>query len=206
MACTVGDKPHEFRPQTRMPQFFFNEDQGKAIAAYLLKVSKEEGNEWLASRPQPDGIDPSNPEQVEKGKALVNSVGCRGCHIVENGQTATLIGSEKTYAPILARIAEKTNPRWLYYWIRNPREYSPHTAMPSLRLTDDEAKSIVSYLMTLGENQPNLLPDLTWKMQISSIKAKDLFVNMAATAAMKSLVWKKKAVSVSNCPPLLKDA
>ncbi len=154
--------PHEFRPQTRMPQFFFNEDQGKAIAAYLLKVSKEEGNEWLASRPQPDGIDPSNPEQVEKGKALVNSVGCRGCHIVENGQTATLIGSEKTYAPILARIAEKTNPRWLYYWIRNPREYSPHTAMPSLRLTDDEAKSIVSYLMTLGEKpaQFTARPDL----------------------------------------------
>ena len=142
--------PHEFRPQTRMPQFFFNEDQGKAIAAYLLKASQDEAQEWLATRPAPEGIDPTNPELVEQGKKLVDSVGCRGCHAVEDGQSATLIGSQKTYAPILARIAEKANPHWLYYWIKNPRDYSPQTAMPSLRLTDDEAKAIVSYLMTLG--------------------------------------------------------
>lgn len=154
--------PHEFRPQTRMPQFFFTEDQGKAIAAYLLKASQDEGQEWLAARPAPEGINPANPELVAQGKQLVNSVGCRGCHAIEDGQSATLIGSHKTYAPILSRIAEKTHPHWLYYWIKNPREYSPHTAMPSLRLTDDEAKAIVSYLMTLGEKPAEFAarPDL----------------------------------------------
>ena len=143
--------PHQFRPQTRMPQFFFTQAQGKAIAAYLLNASQEEGQAWLDARPAPEGIDPTDTALVERGRALANSVGCRGCHMLEEGQTATLVGSAKTYAPLLARIAEKTSSRWLYYWIKNPRDYSSHTAMPSLRLTDDEAKAIVSYLMTLGE-------------------------------------------------------
>ena len=143
--------PHEFRPQTRMPHFFLTPEQGKAVAAYLLDASQEEGEAWLASHPEPEGIDPTDAALVERGKALADAVGCRGCHMLEEGQTATLVGSAKTYAPLLARIAEKTNPRWLYHWIKNPRDYSPHTAMPSLRLTDDEAKAIVSYLMTLGE-------------------------------------------------------
>ena len=143
--------PHQFRPQTRMPQFFFTQAEGEAIAAYLLDASQEAGQAWLDTRPAPQGIDPTDAALVERGRALAASVGCRGCHMLEEGQTATLVGSTKTYAPLLARIAEKTSPRWLYYWIKNPRDYSPHTAMPSLRLTDEEATAIVSYLMTLGE-------------------------------------------------------
>src|SRR5262245_36366791 len=144
--------PHEFRPNTRMPNFLFKEDEATAITAYLLDASKPEGEEWLNAHPKPEGINPGDAALVEHGKALVNSLGCRGCHGFGSEQKATVIGqSQKDFAPNLAKIAEKTGARWIYYWIKNPRDFSPTTAMPSLRLSDDEAKAITSYLMTLGE-------------------------------------------------------
>ena len=141
--------PHEFRPHTRMPHFFFTEDQGRAVTAYLMKASMEEGQAWLESHPEPEGIDSTNVELVQKGEQLVNSLGCRACHGFSPEQTATMVGQNKNHAPNLARVAEKTNARWLYHWIKNPRDYSPDTAMPDLRLSDEEAQAIVSYLLTL---------------------------------------------------------
>jgi mono/diheme cytochrome c family protein len=144
--------PHNFRPNTRMPNFLFKEEEGIAITAYLLDASKAEGGEWLTAHPEPEGINPGDPALVERGKALVNSLGCRGCHGFSADQKATVIGQgQKDFAPNLAKIAEKTSARWIYYWIKNPRDFSPTTAMPSLRLSDEEARAITSYLMTLGE-------------------------------------------------------
>ena len=141
--------PHDFRPHTRMPNFFFNEAQGRAVTAYLMKASAEEGQAWLESHAEPEGIDPDNAELVAQGENLVNSLGCRACHGFNEEQTATMVGQNKNFAPNLARVAEKTNARWLFHWIKNPREYSPNTAMPDLRLSDEEAQAIVSYLLTL---------------------------------------------------------
>ena len=141
--------PHEFRPHTRMPHFFLTEDQGRAATAYLLRASREEGQAWLDAHAEPEGIDPNNAELVQTGERLVNSLGCRACHGFNAEQTATLVGQSKNHAPNLARVAEKTNARWLYHWIKNPRAYAPNTAMPDLRLSDTEAQAIVSYLLTL---------------------------------------------------------
>ena len=141
--------PHEFRPHTRMPHFFFEGDQARAVTAYLLKASREESDAWLESHAEPDGIDPMDSVLVEEGESLVNSLGCRGCHGFNDTDTATLVGQDKNFAPNLARVAEKTTARWLYHWIKNPRAYSPNTAMPDLRLTDPEARAVVSYLLTL---------------------------------------------------------
>ena len=66
--------PQEFRPHTRMPHFFFTEDQGRAVTAYLMKASMEEGQAWLDAHAEPEGIDPNNAELVQKGVRLVNSL------------------------------------------------------------------------------------------------------------------------------------
>jgi cytochrome c2 len=47
-------------------------------------------------------------------------------------------------------VAEKDSPDWIYHWIRNPRGYSDVARMPSLRLSEDEARAITAYLSTLG--------------------------------------------------------
>lgn len=146
--------PHEFRVKTRMPNFMFKPAEAEAIVAYLLDVSKADSDTWLEHRPLPAGIDPSNATLVAQGKELVDSVGCRGCHGFEEGESPALLGENKDIAPNLSRIAEKTDARWLYYWVKGPRDYSPVSRMPSLRLSDDEAHAIVSFLLTLGQKQP----------------------------------------------------
>jgi mono/diheme cytochrome c family protein len=142
--------PQAFRPRTRMPNFEFTDDQAIAVAAYLLDSSRAESDEWLAGHHPPPGVDPSDAALVARGRELVDSIGCRGCHGIGADESPALLGENKDVAPNLAAIAEKTNPRWLYHWIKNPSGYSHMARMPSLRLTDDEARAIASFLATLG--------------------------------------------------------
>jgi mono/diheme cytochrome c family protein len=155
--------PHEYRPHTRMPNFMFDEKQATAVAAYLWSTTKDESDEWLASRPLPEGIDPANEALVAAGKELADSIGCRGCHGFGENDSPARLGESKDVAPNLSKIAEKTDARWIYHWITGPRGYSPDARMPSLRLSDEEAKAITSYLMTLGQKQPT--PDLVAKLE-----------------------------------------
>jgi mono/diheme cytochrome c family protein len=62
--------------------------------------------------------------------------------------------TSKDIAPNLANIAEKTNGRWIFHWLKNPRHFSPVSRMPSLRLTDEDAAAVTSYLLTLGAPKP----------------------------------------------------
>jgi mono/diheme cytochrome c family protein len=146
--------PHAYRPKTRMPNFLFKPEDATAAAAYLLDSSTADSAQWLKGRPAPTGIDPTNAALVAQGRELVDTLGCRGCHGFADGESPALLGENKDVEPNLSRIAEKTDARWLYYWLTGPRHYSPVARMPSLRLSDDEARAIVSFLLTLGEKQP----------------------------------------------------
>lgn len=165
--------PHEFRPSTKMPNFLFAPEQGTAVAAYLLKASTKESEEWLAANPEPTGVDPQNAGLVKRGEEITQQIGCRGCHAFAEGEHGPRLGAgveetdasvppnqggqfraSKDIAPNLANIAEKTSGRWLYHWLKNPRHYSPVSRMPSLRLADDEAAAVTSYLLTLGAKKP----------------------------------------------------
>ncbi len=142
--------PHDYRPHTRMPNFMFDDDDGTAVAAYLLSVSAEESSAWLEEHPAPSGIDPANAALVAEGEALTQSVGCKGCHAFVAGERGPMLGASKDIAPNLSNIAEKTDARWIFHWLKNPRHYSPASKMPSLRLSDGEASAVASYLLTLG--------------------------------------------------------
>jgi len=145
--------PHKYRPRTKMPFFYFDEEQARAIAGYVLSSSQQESADWLQAHPEPTGVNPGNAALVAQGRELVDTLGCRGCHGIEPGQSPATLGNSKDIAPNLSNIAEKTNPRWLYHWVKDPRGYSPEARMPSLRLSDEEARAIASFLLTLG-NRP----------------------------------------------------
>ena len=59
----------------------------------------------------------------------------------------------KDFAPNLDNIAEKTDARWVCWWIKDPTNYAAHPAMPSLRLSDHEALALTSFLMTHGQKK-----------------------------------------------------
>jgi len=141
------ENPHKFRPRTRMPNFDFKQNDAIAITAFLWSLSKQEGDKWLQEHPEPTGV---GGNLAAQGKTLVESIGCKGCHGFAEGEFSTTVGKQHDLVPNLKDIAAKVGPRWAYYWIKNPRDYFPQTHMPSLRLSDQEATAITSYLMTLG--------------------------------------------------------
>jgi len=158
--------PHVFRPHTRMPNFMFSTGEATKIAAYILNSSAKQSADWVKAHPVPPTLeqDIKNPGLVEEGKGLFESVGCKGCHSVEPDQYGSPVGdaqhfvptaarTTKDFAPDLSNIAEKTSAEWIYVWLKNPRDFSPHTAMPSLRLADHEAEALTAFLMTHGQKK-----------------------------------------------------
>ncbi len=133
--------PKSFRPSTQMPAIFHlentssDEDHTKSIIAiegiarYLLKNS----DAVSLNKPPVDG----NPEI---GKKLVKEIGCLGCHTVESANA-------NNHGPELIYLGSKVTKEWLFTWLKDPKHYSKDTRMPNLRLSDDEAAHITSYLL-----------------------------------------------------------
>lgn len=141
--------PYDFRPRTKMPNFLLDEEQSTAVAAYLWQSSKADGDAWLDGHPDP-GIPAGDADLVGRGKEVFDSVGCRACHAIGPDEVATPLGKAKDWGPNLQRVGEKTTARFIYWWVKNPHDYSPSTFMPSLRLGDDEARAVTAYLVSLS--------------------------------------------------------
>ncbi len=89
------------------------------------------------------------------------TVGCLGCHIAqEHGEgcehrawcawrSRDDFPLERNFGFNLTGVGTKTNPNWIYNWVKNPKNYDAKAPMPSLRLSDQEAADITAYLMTL---------------------------------------------------------
>jgi mono/diheme cytochrome c family protein len=157
------ENPHKFRPRTRMPNFDLKQEDAIAIAAFLWSASKDEGQKWAQEHALPANFRAGDPNEIAKGKKLVETIGCKGCHGFADGEFSTPLGKSKDLVPNLKDIAGKVGPEWVYQWIKNPRGFAPDTRMPSLRLADDEAAAITSFLMTLG-NKPEPIAGIQEKL------------------------------------------
>src|SRR5215471_9170503 len=166
--------PHQWREGTKMPTFRLDDNEIRAISAFI----------WQS------GVQAAPPEQkqgdADRGKESFETRGCMACHSMGEG------GAKQggTFAANLSREGEKANYNYLVRWVHNPRErsapycpfekkdltaedYQRHnipyvfdlehskcpndghelqvqqmTPMPSLRLTEDEARDIATYLTT----------------------------------------------------------
>lgn len=84
-----------------------------------------------------------------------NKLACFACHSVED--EGGRVGPELTRAGYLYK------PEWLYVWIKNPQHARPQTRMPNLGVTEDQARSLVSYLESLqGGDDDEMVPE-EWK-------------------------------------------
>lgn len=81
------------------------------------------------------------------GRELVGKVNCLACHKLDD-----LDSPGEGYGPDLSKIGTKTNRKWLYNWLRDPKKYWPEGNMPNPRLSDEEANHIAAYLMTLKDD------------------------------------------------------
>ncbi len=148
--------PSNFRPSTRMPQFFGLWEHLEEDPEELAKTKRYEAVEihalseyLLANSSDFDYLAPSKEvtesASAERGKWLFESRGCLACHSHE-----AFPGINADQGPDLSRIGAKLNndigKKWLYSWIKKPHDYNPRTKMPELYLTPIEEKD--------AQNQP----------------------------------------------------
>jgi len=181
-------KPSEFRATTKMPNFRLNDEQIKAISAYL----------WQSGLTDP--LPKHKPGSAAHGKELFETRGCLACHSIREGDQM----EGGTFAANLTRVGEKDNYDYLVRWVHNARERTrpycmyekkdigpedyakkglPYvfdlqhsqcpndghelqvqnmTVMPSLRLSPQDAEDVGSYLVTLKKQEPSSYPDATF--------------------------------------------
>jgi mono/diheme cytochrome c family protein len=138
--------PKDYNPHTRMPNFRFTDDQAEAVTAYLTSIAKD------ASYRPSRGV--SGGGNADRGKLVFESVGCKACHVAgSDTRMRDNRGFSYDIAPELTRAGSKLDPDWTYEWIKNPRQFRPTTRMPNLRLSDQEARDVVAYLMTFRDDR-----------------------------------------------------
>ena len=158
---TVGDRltpefirshvrrPSDFRPESRMPQFFGLEKNidEKAVEEIrrLEAVEQWAIGDWLASlkndAPVAEAIEPvANELTLERGRKTFQTQGCLACHTHPDFPE-----SAATQGPQLGRLGSKyanaAGRAWLARWLRDPASLSPRTRMPNPLLTPHTVKS-----------------------------------------------------------------
>ena len=81
--------------------------------------------------------------QIQTGKRLVDSLGCRACH--------TIAGSGGKVGPNLAGEASRGHDaNWIVAQIENPKAHDPSTVMPAFSgLTEAHYRDIAGYILSL---------------------------------------------------------
>ena len=160
------------RPLERllMPRFGFTSDEGKQLATFLLGLVEDPIPDAALFKPD------ERQEMVIEGRHLVRRYNCKGCHVIEGegGDIWPIISESKWRPPDLIGQGIKTNPDWLFRFMKNPafvaidgQEDSDRVRpwhsirMPTFGLTDDESRAIVRYFAAISggpidfETQPD---------------------------------------------------
>lgn len=94
-------------------------------------------------------------DRLARGKQLTMSSGCLGCHQYRGrggvlGPDLTYVGDKGKHSFDFSRIrGERTVEQWLFEHFKLPDEVSPGTIMPDMGLTDDQARDLALYMMSL---------------------------------------------------------
>jgi mono/diheme cytochrome c family protein len=87
-------------------------------------------------------------DKFNKSKQIVEESGCFGCHDIKGFNEEAQIG------PNINQMTAKAQPDWIFRWVRNPKDYNPHTRMPNFRFTDEQAEQITAFLVNVSKENP----------------------------------------------------
>lgn len=165
------EHPKAFRPTTWMPKFFhlenWPEDEVIVESEYGQGppiMGKDWNNtaiaaitEYLFTNHPKKELPPVPVEgDAERGREAFRLTGCLACHNMapypgeeaEYPDPAFVANESNSFGPNLRGVATKIDQTWLYHWLKNPQEYWPGTRMPDMRLDDQDAADIASYIMS----------------------------------------------------------
>ncbi len=94
-------------------------------------------------------------DRLANGKHLTATAGCLGCHKYRGrggtlGPELTYVGDKTKHGFDFSRVrGEHTVEQWLFEHFKFPSEVSPGTVMPEMGLSDDQARDLALYMMSL---------------------------------------------------------
>ncbi len=145
------NSPASFRELTKMPHFFGQKNNRSPEDVARTDVEIHAILEYLYEKSEPfETIHSTLTGNAERGRQVVETVGCVGCHRMEGHPAPTRENwGRRTFGPELSGLGSKTTFEWLYSWLKNPKHFWPETRMPNLRLSDREAVDAAAYLVSL---------------------------------------------------------
>ena len=133
--------PETLRPALirRMPKFNFSDSEINELSDYIMTAyqTPEFDRDSLP-------VSELTPALADQGKQLFYSkFACQSCHIADFTKDKGYIG------PALAGTGKRFNAAWVYHWMKDPQALRPGTLEPNQHMTDDEAKALTAFLMSL---------------------------------------------------------
>ncbi len=162
--------PHSVKPGTTMPQLFAGLDAAtlERVVEPLTHFLVSLGGPAAAAETEFDAMD------VSRGRVLYHEVGCVACHEPYEapavlapllapaeddpygeaaGPSTEIPEGAKDHASPIGPLAGRTNIRALAGFLRDPAAVRPSGRMPSLNLSEDEARAIATYLIAADQER-----------------------------------------------------
>jgi len=133
--------PNTLRPSLirRMPRFNLSDSDNKELTDYILAVYQSPSIDADLAPAAPN-----LPATVEHGRQLFYSkYACQSCHIVDSKTDKGYVG------PTLTQVGSRLTSAWVYSWLRNPQALRPGTTEPNQNLSDDDARALTAFLLSL---------------------------------------------------------
>ncbi|MEE8398929.1 MAG: c-type cytochrome, partial [Desulfobacterales bacterium] len=149
--------PQSVWPETRMPEYGLLPQQVGDIVTFIeeeyidFELEEEQIIEDLKLVTAGDPI---------KGKELITTYGCTGCHDIEGVEDRGEIGPELTtigdihisrldFGEIHGAPENRTVPNWLYSKLTNPKLFKKELKMPDYHFSELEVEAMTTYLLSL---------------------------------------------------------
>jgi len=151
-------EPRDLRPGLKngMPRLDLTAEQARDIAAYLTRNAEE-----------PPSVISADEADMGKGRQLLDSKGCGGCHKFTGVAPVQLsplpvslpsgdfsVGTR--LAPDLRVTRERFSFNRLVNWLLDPRAVKPDTTMPKIFFSNEEARDLAQYIL---KTELSPLPD-----------------------------------------------
>ncbi len=133
--------PNTLRPALtrRMPRFNLSDADRKTLTDYIMVAYQSPA---IDPDKAPPAVNP--PALVEQGRQLFYSkYACQSCHTANTNTDKGYIG------PVLAQVGTRLQPAWIYAWLKNPQALRPGTIEPNQNISDEDARAMTAFLMTL---------------------------------------------------------
>lgn len=123
--------PRSYLSEARMPNFRLTPPEIEDLIAFLLSQR--------AVAPLDSSRVDWTKADAARGRILFGEARCVTCHMID--------GRGGTLGPDLSIVGSKVRRNWVFSFINDPMRHQPQTLMLRYRLSDDENRDVVAYLM-----------------------------------------------------------